>query len=159
MERHEIVFQNVPKRFTTPSPAPKSKVDETLMERSRLRPPHHLITLPRPMKAKQRHDLATNALARELEGLPDKLKRWANTLLTVILVGAAVFMLVRWRMNSAEQAKQEILSQLSIAQSGALELGREVGSGNPEYIAHARSAIVAQVRDAVTSVLNNSDDP
>src|SRR4051812_12256818 len=67
--------------------------------RSLLRKPS-ITTLPRPMKADRRHQLASNALARELEGLPDKLKRWGSTGLTIFLVAAAIGMLIRWRMQS-----------------------------------------------------------
>jgi hypothetical protein len=124
-----------------------------------LLPPTHLLTLPRPMKAKQRHDLATNALARELESLPDKLKRWANTILTVVLIAAAVAMLVRWRINSTEQARQEILNQLATAQLDVTQLGSDMSNYPPQFLAQRRTAIVSQVRDSVTAVLNNSDDP
>jgi hypothetical protein len=110
------------------------------------------------MKAKQRHDLATNALARELEGLPDKLKRWANTILTVLLIVAAVALLLRWRLNSAAQARQDILNQLATAQAGVTELGRDLSPYPPQYLAQLRAANLTRVQDAVSTVLNNSND-
>ena len=111
------------------------------------------------MKAKQRHDLATNALARELEGLPDKLKRWANTLLTVVLIVAAVGLLVRWRILSAAQARQDILTQLTTAQTQTAQLAGDLAQYPPPYLAQMRAATLTRVQDAVTTVLNNSSDP
>src|SRR5580658_3983144 len=110
------------------------------------------------MKAKQRHDLATNALARELEGLPDKLKRWTNTILTFVLIAAAVTLLAHWRLASSAQARQDILNRLATAQAGVTQRGGDLSQYPPQYLAELRAANLTRVRDAVTAVLNSSDD-
>jgi hypothetical protein len=111
------------------------------------------------MKADRRHNLASNALARELEGFPDKLKRWGNTALTVLLVCLAIFMLIRWRMLSTEQAHQTVLNELSNARSYLDELRNpDLAKHPPDFVANARQLGTARTNEAISTVLNSSED-
>lgn len=112
------------------------------------------------MKADRRHQLASNALARELEGFPDKLKRWGNTILTVVLVILAIALLIRWRLASAEQTRQNTLVDLAAARRYVEELQRrELALQPPEYLATARQDYTSRANESITSILNTSDDP
>jgi hypothetical protein len=111
------------------------------------------------MKAERRHQLASNALARELEGFPGFLKRWGNTALTVLLVILAIVLLIRWRLASAEQARQQVLFDLASARRYVEELRSPMLTRQPpEYLATARQEYSSRANEAITSILNTSDD-
>ena len=112
------------------------------------------------MKADRRHQLASNALARELEGLPDKLKRWGSTALTVFLVAAAVGMLIRWRMQSAEQSRLAVMNELANARAYVDQLRNPLlAQRPPDFVASARQELSTKANESISTVLNTSDDP
>jgi hypothetical protein len=118
------------------------------------------------MKADRRHQLATNELAKQLESLPQKLQRWGNTALTVLLVFAAVAMIIRWRMVRAENTRQAMLDQLAQAQRDVAtlqispqELSYILMHGSLRDVSIAREDRASAAADALATVLNTTDDP
>jgi hypothetical protein len=55
------------------------------------------------MKAKRRHDLQTNQLARFMENMPEFLKLHGNKVLLGVIFIALLIVLIRYRASSAEQ--------------------------------------------------------
>jgi hypothetical protein len=111
------------------------------------------------MKAVRRHQLATNALARELEGFPGLVKRHANTVLTVILVILAVALLVRWRLNSVEVAKVTSANELAAARTAVFYLTRINMMPASSAMDEERLKQQTNGEAAIATVLNTSDDP
>jgi len=82
------------------------------------------------MKAERRHELKTNQLARSLETLPEKLSRHANKILFAVLVVLVLALLIRYRINSAEnrriaatQGLANVQAQLSELQFAPIDVG------------------------------------
>jgi hypothetical protein len=114
------------------------------------------------MKSDRRtkEQIVSDALAKEMDGLPGMLKRWGNTALTVILVIAAVAMLVRWRLATAEQARLSLVNSLSNARSYVMQLLPENMLGQPaQILAPNRTNLASLASAEISSVLNNTDDP
>jgi len=112
------------------------------------------------MKADRRHQLASNALARELEGFPGFLKRQANTILTILLVIASIVLLFNWRIASVKQAQQMVLNQLSVARARVQSLRNPyLSTATPKELADERIAAETAAGQAVSDVLNKASDP
>ncbi|MHC4554410.1 MAG: hypothetical protein ACYSUS_03790, partial [Planctomycetota bacterium] len=66
------------------------------------------------MDSQHRHELKTNELADGLKHLPQILKDNANTIIGIILIGAA---LITWPMFSKMSRQKEMAEQTEITQS------------------------------------------
>jgi hypothetical protein len=87
------------------------------------------------------------------------MQRWGNTALTVLLIGALLWLGIRWRATRAEQNRAAILSDLTTARTYVQVLENEPANQTPEYLARSRAAAAAAAGDAIALVLNTSDDP
>jgi len=74
------------------------------------------------MKAQRRHELRTNQLARSLETFPEKLARHANKIIFALLAIVLVVLLIRYRLNSADQRRQNARAALAEVQFTLTEL-------------------------------------
>jgi hypothetical protein len=55
------------------------------------------------MKAERRHELQENALARVIQNLPIAARLYADKILLVVVIILAIVMLIRWRINAAQE--------------------------------------------------------
>src|SRR2546421_11995693 len=86
---------------------------------------HHTIyTLPNPMKAERRHELQENTLARMLQNLPIAARLYADKILLVAVIILAIVMLIRWRVNAAQERVAGAADALANARSSLMSLGR-----------------------------------
>jgi len=67
------------------------------------------------MKAERRHDLKTNTLARRLETLPNAGKLYGTRILVGAILVVLVFLLVRFRMNTAAERDKQAADSLATA--------------------------------------------
>ncbi len=68
-------------------------------------------------------------------------------------------MLVRWRLNAAEEARQTVLTQLASARSYVEELRRpDLAQRSPQFIARTLQDALSHANESVSTILNTSDD-
>jgi len=115
------------------------------------------------MKAERRHELRTNTLAQFLADLPLYIRFHANKFLIGIIVICLAVLLIRYRMNQAEQARQAIRTSLTDARNGIDRLKMLDRSPMSDVAkAQERRNITGQVNSALNTIFENfsqSDDP
>jgi hypothetical protein len=67
------------------------------------------------MKAERRHELKANSLSQSLLLFPEKVKQYQSQISLVVILIALAIVLVRYRMNAAEQRLADAQTSLSIA--------------------------------------------
>ncbi|HTW93844.1 MAG TPA: hypothetical protein VMD30_03550 [Tepidisphaeraceae bacterium] len=77
------------------------------------------------MKAQRRHELRTNQLAKSLETFPEKLYRHANKIIFGLLIIILIVLLVRYRINTAENRHEEAQSDMANVQNALAALQQE----------------------------------
>jgi len=124
-----------------------------------LQEPRAITTLLRPMKASRPTKVITNSSDAPATGFAGFLRRQANNILTVLLVIAAIVMLIRWRMRTAEAARQTINNELTNAQTQVARVGDAMfqpQASGPEllkYLNEKENAASA----SISNVLNSPD--
>src|SRR5665213_2899805 len=81
----------------------------------RLLCPPPLITLPRPMKAERRHELKTNALAKNLEQAPEFFQKHGSQLLLGLVLCLLAFILVRNHYADKTRRAAEVRENMGTA--------------------------------------------
>jgi TolA-binding protein len=110
------------------------------------------------MKAKRRHDLQTNQLARFMENMPEFLKLHGNKVLLGVIFIALLIVLMRYRASSAEQRNEAVSLSLGNARNGISELRRADPMAPPIQQASQRKQVLTAARDSIQTVLDESDD-
>lgn len=112
------------------------------------------------MKAERRHELQTNSLTQFLHDLPHHLQVHANKILLVIIVICLIFLLVRHRINTAAEAKEQARASLLLSRSQADRL-RSIDSTATNDIARAqeRKKAIDTANAAIDQVFENTTDP
>jgi hypothetical protein len=111
------------------------------------------------MKASRPTKIITNASEGPVTGWAGFLRRQANNILTVVLVIAAIAMLIRWRLRTAEVAKQTVNNELTTAQAQVARVhdapyqSRLSGPELLKYLNEHENA----ASSSIANVLNNSD--
>jgi hypothetical protein len=121
------------------------------------------------MPAPRRTQALPADFGHQMDGFAGLLKRQLNNILTVLLLAAAVFLFVRWRMKVAETEKLTIAGYMGNAREGLQELesgnfAEQMDSDNPGKIRTlipSKAFEAAQVREAdieknISDVLNSS---
>src|SRR5579859_4313132 len=118
-------------------------------------------TLPRPMKSERRHDLKTNTLSQQLEGLPDYWRDYGNKVLLAVIVGLLVYISVRYyRDKKAKDAEQVAASLETIRTSmGELDQLQMVEATGSPAASEARLKVSSAINDAISTILSTSKDP
>jgi hypothetical protein len=121
--------------------------------------PPPLITLPRPMKAERRHELKTNALARNLEQAPEFFQKYGSQLLLGLVLCLLAFILVRNHYADKTRRAAEVRDNLGTALYSLDQLRTMSPFANPEKLAQDRRALAEETEKAVAVVLDKTDDP
>jgi hypothetical protein len=121
------------------------------------------------MKGQRRPQSVPDAVSQKMDGWAGVLKRQLNTILTVLLLIAAGFLVVRWRMRAAETARQgiandlnnaaELLNQLRSDTFGAASRNPETGALiylPPAEIIKRAGFQESEIERSVVDVLNAS---
>jgi hypothetical protein len=123
------------------------------------------------MKASRPSKIITNAAPPEDHGWLGVLRRQANNILTVLLVIAAIAMLIKWRMRTAEAAKMTVNAQLLSAQSRVEQVRDAIFTdfqGDPSADPPRKprvpseelktlNLLLSEANSAISNVLNSSD--
>lgn len=87
------------------------------------------------------------------------MQKYGNAAAMVLLLCAAVYFIVQWRMNAAAQSRMAIATQLSTAQAAVQSLrSPNMLRQSPQEIAAFRDQVSAKATDAISSVLTTSTD-
>jgi hypothetical protein len=111
------------------------------------------------MKAQRRHELKQNTLAHGLETLPDVGRRHGTKILLVVMVGLAVALLIRSRVNSSREAEEQAAHRLSYGRELIDQLQTAAERVPPAQFVTVAQEISKNVDTAVRQVLEASDDP
>ena len=85
--------------------------------------------------------------------------RHGNTILTGVLVAAAIVLAVRWWVNSAANARQQVMVELNAARQSVDQLrGPRVAQLPPDQLVSQSKVIRATATAAVDDVLAKADD-
>lgn len=111
------------------------------------------------MKAERRHELHTNTLAQFLTDLPLYLRFHANKILIGVIVVCLAILLIRHRISSAAQLKQQVQESLQAAEIGIDQL-RFADQGQPDDAARAsnRRKLTEGLTASINQVLDNTSD-
>lgn len=89
------------------------------------------------MKAQRRHELKANSLIWHLQGLPEKIKEYQSQIALGLVVIALAVLMVRYRINAAQQRLAEAYQGLNIASDDLQRLKQFYPSANSaELMAH-----------------------
>jgi hypothetical protein len=113
------------------------------------------------MKSERRHDLKTNTLSQQLEGLPDYWREYGNKILLVVIVGLLVYLAVRYyRDKKARDLEQVTVAMETIrtnmGELDQLQVAEAMGSPGSS---DARQKVSSTINDAISTVLSTSKDP
>jgi hypothetical protein len=114
------------------------------------------------MKAERRHELKTNSLARGLEGVPEHWREYGSKVLLVILVGAIVFLLVRYWNDKKVRDAEMVTSSMQTAHAELEQLKNlpiQLFGASASAVAEQRQRIAQQVDQAFSTVINSTKDP
>lgn len=113
------------------------------------------------MKAERRHELQTNSLAQFLSDLPLYIRFHGNKILIGVIVVCLLVLLIRYRMSTAEQARQMTIGSLTSARSGIeqLKLVDRMQSADPAGRVKQRIDLSRQVATAIDQILQSTSDP
>ncbi|HEY7090527.1 MAG TPA: hypothetical protein VH518_20685 [Tepidisphaeraceae bacterium] len=113
------------------------------------------------MKAERRHELQTNSLAQFLNDLPIYLRIHANKLLIGVIILCLLFMLVRYRMNAAEDTQRNMKLSLGSARIGIDQVHsvERMGVKDPSEQVRQLKSLAASVNSALDQVIANTTDP
>ena len=99
------------------------------------------------------------ALPSESQSVWDFVQKYGNAAATVVLLGAAVYFIYRWRSNSADAAKAATASELSAARSYVLNLQKpDLERQQPQTLAMYRDQTASAANTAITTVINSGGD-
>lgn len=112
------------------------------------------------MKAERRHDLKTNTLARRLEALPIAGKQYGTRILVGAILVVLVFLLVRFRMNTAAEREKQSADSLTNARLQIDQLAQlqpsPLSPVDPAPIAQQRQYFVDEARRNIQQVLDDA---
>src|SRR5262245_9667039 len=111
-----------------------------------------LYTLRGPMKAERRHELQENTLARAMQNLPIAARLYADKILRVVVIILAIIMLIRWRINAAQEKTLAAADALAAARMAVVNLARLTSAAEPQASAEARNATRSDVERALETV-------
>ena len=125
--------------------------------------------LDRPMESKPSPSAAAAARAKQLPPpkSPTVLRpsetgffaRWGNTILTAVLLVLAGILAYRWWSQSASNARQQVLVQLTTARQEVDELrSPQLLQYPPAQLVGQVKLVEAEVSGAVSDVINRADD-
>ena len=97
------------------------------------------------MKAQRRQELKANSLLWQLQGLPEKIKEYQSQIALVVILIALAIVLVRYRMNAAEQRLIDAQAAMGIANDDLQNLRNTVAFGqtDPEIVMKTRESAYA----------------
>ncbi len=110
------------------------------------------------MKEERRKKVISIADTQPQSGISAWFYKHGNTLLTGVLIVAAVALLVRWRLNAAAVARQDILNQLNEARSMVDQLHSLDNQGSPADLIKTVQTIETDSNSKLSNILNTSDD-
>jgi hypothetical protein len=110
------------------------------------------------MKPERRKKVVSIADVHSQDGANSWFHKYGNSLLTGLLIAAAVALLVRWRLSTAAAAKQAILSELASARSLVDQLHSADSMGGPADLIRNVQAVESDANSKLSDVLNTSDD-
>ncbi|HVT90613.1 MAG TPA: hypothetical protein VHD56_17290 [Tepidisphaeraceae bacterium] len=111
------------------------------------------------MKGERRHELQTNSLSQFLTDLPLYLRFHANKFLLGFIVLCAIFLLVRYRMSAAQQAREAAHTSIGSALVGIEQLKRvDQTQATDMGRLQERKKIADQIRAAIDQILNTTSD-
>jgi hypothetical protein len=113
------------------------------------------------MKSERRHDLKTNTLSQQLEGLPDYWREYGNKVLLAVILGLLVFMAVRYYRDKKARDKQEVQTAQETVHSNMSQLDQlqmMEASGAP-VTADVRQKVTGTINEAISTILATSKDP
>jgi tetratricopeptide (TPR) repeat protein len=108
------------------------------------------------MKAERRHELQQNSLAKFIENLPVMARVYADRILLVVVLILLVIVLIRWRMNAAEERKVTVVNDLATARSNVTQLQAMRMIGPAEQLAAQRSKMIDDINASIDSIANNT---
>jgi hypothetical protein len=113
------------------------------------------------MKSERRHDLKTNALARQIDELPDFGRRHGNKLLLALIVVLLIIFLIRYRQQEATAARETASGQLGLARRAIHELWYQpvAAMGNQEAIVQVRNTAASEAENSLQIAKRTADDP
>ena len=100
-----------------------------------------------------------DAVAGQGNAFSEFLKKWGNTALTILLIGALIWLGIQWRAKRAAENRMAVMADLTTARTYVQVLENENPGAPADYLAHSRSVAAAQAADAISLVLNTGDDP
>ena len=99
------------------------------------------------------------ALPSDSHTVWDLVQKYGNAAATVLLLAAAVYFIVRWRMNSADAARNAMSNELSMARTMVMSLEKsQFERSSPQMLAATRDQTSAAATAAITNVLNGGGD-
>jgi tetratricopeptide (TPR) repeat protein len=112
------------------------------------------------MKAERRHELKQNALDKVIAGAPDYWRKYGGVALLVILAILAGFMLVRYRLQSAQEAQRLAAENLARARTSISQLAQINLYPIPaQQRENYRKQFSDDARSAIDQVTGNADEP
>jgi hypothetical protein len=92
------------------------------------------------MKAQRRQELKANSLLWHIQGLPEQIKKYQSQIALVLLLIALAIVLIRYRMNAAEQRLYDAQAAMAIAGEDLTRLRslQAFGLGDLENLMKAR---------------------
>ena len=122
-----------------------------------------VITLPRPMKAERRHELAENELAKVIKGAPTFWQQSGGKFLLGLIVVLLIIILIQYRIRTARESLAQSMEQLSMARSYIEQLQGETAQMSwmfapPQDVVLRRKQAISEAGNAIENALNLSDE-
>ena len=112
------------------------------------------------MKSERRHDLKTNTLSQQLEGLPDYWREYGNKILLVIIVGLLVYIAVRYYRDKKARDLEQVSVAMETIRTSMRELDQlQVAEAMGSPASDARQKVSSTINDSISTVLSTSKDP
>ncbi len=96
------------------------------------------------MKAERRHELKANSLSQSLLLFPEKIKQYQSQIALVLVLIALAVVLIRYRMNAAEQRLFDAQTSLSLASDNLQHLENSPSGADPQILMKSREDVYAE---------------
>lgn len=114
------------------------------------------------MKSERRHELQQNTADQSLTGAPQLARRYGGMVLLIFVAALVGYLLIRYRISSADEARRLATENLAAARSNINQLSRlhlYPMPIPPQTIAEFRKSWANDARTAIDSITGSVSDP